>query len=184
MCYEDQEAHLKTSKKKISKAERTRFTVVTAGIIIDRKPVDPNVLPLACSDEVLVREISKVGDTNAELVRAFLRDSLPGALNTENNSNEITAANSLSASRGTKVWATLYPNPAKENTRLRVDSGEPFLSLSLFTASGCLLRKDIRRADSGEFEVEIALGNLPAGMYVLICESGNLREVFRIVHVY
>jgi hypothetical protein len=184
MCYEDQEAHLKTSKKKISKAERTRFTVVTAGSIIDRKPVDPNVLPLACSDEVLVREISKVERTDAEFVRSFLRDSLPGALNTENNSNEITAANSLSASRGTKVWATLYPNPAKENTRLRVDSGEPFLSLSLFTASGCLLRKDIRRADSGEFEVEIALGNLPAGMYVLICESGNLREVFRIVHVY
>ena len=183
MCYEDQEAHLKTSKKKISKAERTRFTVITAGSI-DRKPVDPTVLPLACSDEVLIREISKVERTDAELVRAFLRDSLPGVLNTVNNSNQTTAADSLPASRGTKAWASLYPNPAKENTRLRVASGEPFLSLSLFTASGCLLRKDIRRADSGEFEVEIALGNLPAGLYVLICESGNLREVFRIVHVH
>ena len=183
MCYEDQEAHLKTSKKKISKAERTRFTVVTAGSI-DRKPVDPTVLPLACSDEVLIREISKVERTDAEVVRAFLRDSLPGVLNTVNNSNQTTAADSLPASRGTKAWASLYPNPAKENTRLRVASGEPFLSLSLFTASGCLLRKDIRRADSGEFEVEIALGNLPVGMYVLICESGNLREVFRIVHVH
>lgn len=190
ISYEEQEVQLKTSKIKISEAERARFTVITAGSI-DRKPVDSFVLPLACSDEVLVREITKAGSMNVVLARAFLRDSLPGVLTSENRANEKTDVDSLTASRGHTHQilgsigsrASLYPNPTKENTRLRVSSESSFLSLSLFTASGCLLWKDIRRADSGEFDVDIALGNLPSGMYVLICESGKFRDVFRIIHV-
>jgi hypothetical protein len=183
MCYEDQEAHLKTSKKKISKAERTRFTVVTASSIIDRKPLDPNVLPLACSDEVLIQEISKVEHTEAEMLRQFLRDSLPGTLNAAVRSNETTASDSLMSSRRPRYWASLYPNPAKETTKVNVYAEHPFLSMSLYSTSGCLLRKDIRRSDSGVFEVDIALGHLPPGTYLLFCEAGDFREAFRIVHL-
>jgi hypothetical protein len=112
-----------------------------------------------------------------------LRDSLPGVFVDDSSMSAITTNDSVIVSRSPSAWASLYPNPAKETTHLRVISGEPFLSLSLFTASGCLLRKEIRKSDSGQFEIDISLGNLPAGVYVLICESGTLKEVFRVVHV-
>jgi hypothetical protein len=129
--------------------------------------------------------MAKAAGVNDVTIRAFLRDSLPSVFNTNSLVNAMAANDSVSVSRGrgSTVWASLYPNPAKESTHLHVSSGDPFLSLSLFTASGCLLRKEIRKSDSGQFEVDIALGNLPAGVYVLICESGTLREVFRVVHV-
>ena len=184
MCYEEQEVRLRNGTKRISKAERARFVIVAGGHH-DRKPINPALIPTTCSDEVLVREMAKAAGVNDVSIRAFLRDSLPGIFYTDSLVNAMAANDSVSVSRGREptLWASLYPNPAKESTHLHVSSGDPFLSLSLFTATGCLLRKDIRRSDTGQFEVDIALGNLPAGTYALICESGSLREVFRIVHV-
>ena len=182
MCYEDQEVQLISGTKKFSKAERARF-VILAGGSHDRKPINPALIPATCSDEVLIREIATIDDANAETIRTFLRDSLLGAFNIDSSVNVVAENDTLKISRRAKVWASLYPNPTKENARLHVSSEEPFMSLSLFTASGCLLRKDIRRSDSGQFEVDITFGNLPTGIYVLICESGSLKEVFRIVHV-
>jgi hypothetical protein len=77
------------------------------------------VLPLACSDEVLIQEISKVEHTEAEMLRQFLRDSIPGTLNAAVRSNETTASDSLMASRGPRYWASLYPNPAKEMLQIQ-----------------------------------------------------------------
>jgi hypothetical protein len=182
MCYEEQEVQLRNGTKKISKAERARFVIVAGGHH-DRKPINPALIPATCSDEVLVREMVKAEGAHAETIRAFLRDSLPGVFVDDSSMSAITTNDSVIVSRGPSAWASLYPNPAKETTHLRVISGEPFLSLSLFTASGCLLRKEIRKSDSGQFEIDISLGNLPAGVYVLICESGTLKEVFRVVHV-
>ncbi len=182
MCYENQEVQMKTGTRMFSKAERARFVIVTGGSH-NREPVNPGLIPATCSDDVLIREISKSDGVEANTIRAFLRESLPGAFYKDSSVSIIAENDTVKVSRREKVWASLYPNPAKENAHLHVSSAEPFMSLSLFTASGCLLRKEIRKSDSGQFEVDISFGNLPAEVYILICESGSLNEVFQIVHV-
>ncbi len=183
MCYEEQEVQLNGEMQSIPKAERARFTLITSGKIERKKPETLNPL-LACNEAILVNELRKIEKTDQQILQEFLSDSGPGALLASASKNNINESDTVQQENRKRLRAFLYPNPAKETTKVSVYAESPFLSLGLYSASGCLLRKDIRRSDSGVFEVDIALGHLPAGIYLLFCEAGEFREAFRIVHVY
>jgi hypothetical protein len=196
MCYEEQDVQLKSKMQKVPKAERARYTIITSGVL-ERKKQDrdtPNLL--ACSDSNLYEVLQSAGLNNRDKVSSFLEDGTPGEVETNlansftsqesNNtetSNRDTTRNGSSRTNNEFTNATLFPNPTNDFTQLKVNSTDSYLSFSLFSSNGCLLLKEIKQSETKQFDIQLNVSALASGTYLLVCESGSFRKVFRLIRI-
>lgn len=196
MCYEEQDVQLKSKMQKVPPSERDRYTIITSGVLERKKQVldSPNLL--ACSDSKLYEVLQSAGMNNHDKANAFLKDRTAGEVESNlantvtsqeiNNSetiNQDTTRNGSSLANNEFTNATLFPNPTNGYTQLKVNSSDLHLSLSLFSSSGCLLLKEIKQSETKQFDIQLNVSALASGTYLLVCESGSFRKVFRLIRI-
>lgn len=194
MCHEEQLVSLKSGNKTISKAERGRYTVITSSKL-DMRTKLPDIPVLAsCSNDKLIDVFIRSGIGNKSEAIAFLENRTSTESNAEIQqvaSTDSTTALAFSSTNNQNSGdrkkpiqeAILYPNPAKEFTRLALNSNDPSLNYSLYSSTGCLLLKDFRKSENHQYDITINLSGLASGTYFLACESGSYRKVFRLIHL-
>ena len=69
----------------------------------------------------------------------------------------------------------LFPNPASDYLKARLEEVASPLKISVFSPSGQELLRREYEADEGPFEVKIGLNKLPAGPYLLMLEQAGQR---------
>jgi hypothetical protein len=155
----------------------------------------PDIPVLAsCSNEKLIDVFVRSGIGSKNDAIAFLENRTSTENNAETQqvaSTDSTTAlaflssnNQNSGDRKKPIQeAILFPNPAKEFTRLTLNSNDPSLNYSLYSSSGCLLLKDFRKSENHQYDITINLSGLASGTYFLACESGSYRKVFRLIHL-
>jgi hypothetical protein len=196
MCYEEQDVQLKSKMQKVPPSERDRYTIITSGILERKKQVldSPNLL--ACSDSKLYEVLQSAGVKNRDKANTFLEDRTPGEVESNltnsvtsqesNNSepiNQDTTRNGSSRANIALTEATLFPNPTNDITYLKVNSTDSHLSFSLFSSTGCLLFKEIKQSESKQFDIQLNVSALASGTYLIVCESGSFRKVFRLIRI-
>jgi hypothetical protein len=162
---------------------------------LDSRTKLPEIPVLAsCSNDKLIDVFIRSGIGNKNDAIAFLENR-----SSSENTDEINQAvstdstvsiafnsgnNQNSGDRKKPIQeANLFPNPAKEFTRLTLNSNDPSLNYSLYSSSGCLLLKDFRKSENHQYDITINLSGLASGTYFLACESGSYRKVFRLIHL-
>ncbi len=196
MCYEEQDVQLKSKMQKVPKAERARYTIITSGVLERKKQVSDSPLLTACNESKLYEVLSKTGLVNRNKANTFLEDQTPGDVesnpansvtlqesNSSETSNQDTTRNWSSHSNNDLPEATLFPNPTNGFTQLKVISTDSHLSLSLFSSNGCLLLKEIKQSETKHFDIQLNASALASGTYLLVCESGSFRKVFRLIRI-
>lgn len=194
MCHEEQLVTLKSGNKTITKAERGRYTIITSGKLDIRTKLPEIPVLASCSNDKLIDVFIRSGVGNKNDAIAFLENRSSSEtiaeINREANSDSTTTIafnsgnNQNSGDRKKPIQeAILFPNPAKEFTRLTLNSNDPSLNYSLYSSSGCLLLKDFRKSENHQYDITINLSGLASGTYFLACESGNYRKVFRLIRV-
>ena len=194
MCHEEQLVTLKSGIKTISKAERGRYTIITSGKIDIRTKLPDIPVLASCSNEKLIDVFVRSGIGSKNDAIAFLENRSSTETSTEiqqvaNTDSTTVLAFSFTNNQNTGdrkkpiQEAVLFPNPAKEFTRLTLNSNDPSLNYSLYSSSGCLLLKDFRKSENSQFDITINLSGLASGTYFLACESGSYRKVFRLIRV-
>jgi hypothetical protein len=196
MCYEEQDVQLKSKRQKVPPAERDRFTIITSGVLERKKQVADSPILLACSDSKLYEVLLSAGLKNRDKASTFLDDEAPGEVeanlanpvtsqesNNSETSNQDTTRNGSSLANNEFTNATLFPNPTNDFTKLKVNSTDSHLSFSLFSSSGCLLLKEIKQSETKQFDIQLNVSALASGTYLLVCESGSFRKVFRLIRI-
>jgi hypothetical protein len=196
MCYEEQDVQLKLKMQKVPPAERDRYTIITSGVLERKKQVLDSPTLLVCSDSNLYEVLQSAGLNNRDKASTFLEDQTPGEVETNpanpvtsqesNNSETInrdTTRNGSSLANNEFTNATLFPNPTNDFTQLKVNSTDSHLSFSLFSSNGCLLLKEIKQSQSKQFDIQLNVSSLASGTYLLVCESGSFRKVFRLIRI-
>jgi hypothetical protein len=196
MCYEEQDVQLKSKMQKVPKAERARFTIITSGVLERKKQVSDSPLLTACNESKLYEVLSKTGLNTRDKANTFLEDRTPGdveshlansVVSQESNNletiNQDTTRNGSSRAKNEFTNAAVFPNPTNGFTQLKVNSTDSHLSISLFSSNGCLLFKEIKQSESKQFDVQLNVSALASGTYLLVCESGSFRKVFRLIRV-
>jgi hypothetical protein len=196
MCYEEQDVQLKSRMQKVPQAERDRYTIITSGVLERKKQVlySPNLL--ACSDSKLYEVLQSAGVKNRDKAITFIEDRTPGEVESNlansvisqesKNSetiNQDTIHNGSSRANNEFTNATLFPNPTNGYAQLKVNSPDSHLSFSLFSSSGCLLLKEIKQSETKQFDIQLNVSALASGTYLLVCESGSFRKVFRLIRI-
>jgi hypothetical protein len=196
MCYEEQDVQLKSKMQKVPQAERDRYTIITSGVLERKKQVldSPNLL--ACSDSKLYEVLQSAGLNNRDKASTFIEDRTPGEVESnlanfvtsqESNKtetiNQDTIRNGSSRANNEFTNAALFPNPTNGYTQLKVNSPDSHLSFSLFSSSGCLLLKEIKQSETKQFDIQLNVSALASGTYLLVCESGSFRKVFRLIRI-
>lgn len=90
---------------------------------------------------------------------------------------EVEAAPHPSGNSLTQAIAgvQLFPNPASDYLKARLEEVASPLKISVFSPSGQELLRREYEADEGPFEVKIGLNKLPAGPYLLMLEQAGQR---------
>ena len=196
MCYEEQDVQLRQKGLKVPPSERDRYTIITSGILERKKQVHDSPNLLACSDSKLYDVLQSAGVNNHDEANTFIEDRTPGEVKSnpansvtsqESNKtetiNQDTIRNGSSRANNELANATLFPNPTNSYTQLKVISSDSHLSFSLFSSSGCLLFKEIKQSESKQFDIQLNVSALASGTYLLVCESGSFRKVFRLIRI-
>jgi hypothetical protein len=144
----------------------------------------------------LYEVLSKTGLNTRDKANTFLEDRTPGdveshlansVVSQESNNletiNQDTTRNGSSRAKNEFTNAAVFPNPTNGFTQLKVNSTDSNLSISLFSSNGCLLFKEIKQSESKQFDVQLNVSALASGTYLLVCESGSFRKVFRLIRV-
>jgi hypothetical protein len=144
----------------------------------------------------LYEVLQSAGLNNRDKAITFLEDQTPGEVeanlansvtsqesNNTETSNRDTTRNGSSRANNEFTNATLFPNPTDDFTQLKVNSTNSHLSFSLFSSSGCLLLKEIKQSQSKHFDIQLNVSALASGTYLLVCESGSFRKVFRLIRI-
>jgi hypothetical protein len=77
-----------------------------------------------------------------------------------------------------------YPNPFQESTNVKYETKGGHTNVSVFNNEGQILRvlvDDIK--DEGRYEVRCDLGDLPAGVYYVRLQNGELQQVKPMIKV-
>lgn len=194
MCYEEQLVSLKSGNKTIPKAERARYSIITSGKLDVRTNLPEIPVLASCTNDKLIDVFIRSGVGNKNDAIAFLENQSSAENIVEiNHAVSTDSAVSMAFNSGNNQnsgdrkkpiqEANLFPNPAKEFTRLTLNSNDPSLNYSLYSSTGCLLLKDFRKSENYQYDISINLSGLAAGTYFLACESGSYRKVFRLIHL-